>query len=365
MKKLVLILSLVVICLFLFDGSVRADLVIMKNGMRYKCKVLRDNPDEDHILVRVTQSDGKTGTITIARRNIKKIDYDYDSRVARLAKDDYLGYYDLALFCIEHKMDKQALDALLKCVGKPNVPVDAYLHLARLYEKLGEKQKALDAYTLYYNANTSDEEVYKKIQELKRLLATPTPAPSASATASASATPPPSTPTTSAPPVEIKVLEGLEAQDTWQVAPWAGPGNVKSKLIGQNKVLDFIYEDPAATQKSAAFLVFNTAIERSKAKKLTLKAFNGISAPVQVALALWLGESLRNGEYYEAAPKLAAPGKWTTIEFSLDANWKCQPNWTYTEKLPDKSIWVAFLLVYPGQNGGTISYDEIAFDTGE
>ncbi len=361
-KKTVLLFLALAALLLALPVRAGGDLVVLKNGVRYNCKVVEDDPDSDHILVRITYEGGKTGVISIPRKNIVRIEYDYESRKARLKPDDYAGRYDLARFCMDHGLYDEALAELEAAAGKKGVPDDAFLMLASLYEHKGMKMKALAAYIEYYNRHPNDEEVYEKILELKKSLAPPKP--TASPAPKPSGAPPKPTPRPSLTP-RITVIEGLEAKPNWTVAPWAGPGAVAVKRIGGNRVVEFLYDDPGASQKAACYLLLADPVDRKAVERLELKALNSAEHPVQVALAFWVGRSLQDGEYYEAKPLLLPPGKWTPLSFEIGGKWKRQPKWTYTEALPNEKIWVVFLLVYPGRNEGEIKFDEIVFSTGK
>ena len=362
MRVLLVIITVLSFVILFLNGSVDADLIIMKNGLRHKCKVIKDNPDDDHITVRLTYDNGKTGTITILRKNINRIEYDYDSRKKRLDKSDFTGHFDLAEFCLQHNMEDEAFDLLKQCVGKPGVPDDALLILARIYEKKGKLQEALELYIKYYNKHPNDTEVYKKIGAINKKIKqmkSPSPSPTKTKIPQTTVKPPPKT-----PPVSIKVIEGLEANPAWIVAPWAGSGMLESKLLCKNKLLSFQF-NPGASTKSACFLVLSKPIERNKNSSFNLKVHNINNNPVQLSLALWIGEGTGSGqgEYYESQIKVASPGKWTELNFDFDAKWKRRPKWTYSETLPQKKIWVVFLLVYPGGEKGTVEFDEITFQS--
>ncbi|MFA4985487.1 MAG: hypothetical protein WC712_02785, partial [Candidatus Brocadiia bacterium] len=240
MRKAVFLVLCASLFVLAFGARVGADVVVMKNGLEHKCKVITDDPDFDYIVVRITMANGSTGTVSIPRRQIARIDYDYTSRKARLAGNDYKGHYDLALFCIDHSLTDEAITELKLCVGQQGVPDDAYLQLAKLLEKKGDLAGALVAYSEYYKRNPKDDGVYKQIERLKKALepkVTPsaTPAPTETNSPVASAPPPVATP---APP-GITVVEGLEARAGWTVAAWAGKGTITQGLLGQDKILQF------------------------------------------------------------------------------------------------------------------------------
>ncbi|GAB4158135.1 MAG: hypothetical protein Kow00107_07150 [Planctomycetota bacterium] len=366
MKKAILLLFTVVLLVMQVTASANADLVIMKNGLRHKCKVIEDNPDKDHIVVRVIYGAGKTGTVTILRRNIDRIEYDYESRLERLNPEDMKGHYELALYCIENGMETEAAEHLQKCAGKPGVPADAWLLLGKLQAESGDLQKAKESLSAYIAANPADKEAAALLEQINKQLApTPTPATSAKPTSTPVPTTTPTATPASSPTLTVKVIEGLETGNGWDVANWAGRGSLALRETDGNKILVFDF-DPVSFQKSVCYKVFENPIALDKASAFNVSAFNVTDKPVQLALAVLVGENTTTVKYFESPLKLAPSSKWAQLAFDLTAaNWKSSPKWEHNEKLPSSKIWAVYLLVYPGQQAGTIYFDAISFSNGE
>ncbi|MDZ7816801.1 MAG: tetratricopeptide repeat protein [Planctomycetota bacterium] len=369
MKRTVVLLAfLAVMAVFMFaeEVSVEADTVVMKNGLKYHCKVVSDDPDKDHIVVRVTYEDGKTGRLSIQRRNIDKIIYDFESRLARLQDDDYVEMYDLALYALANGMQDKAIALLNGCAGKEGVPSNAWLLLARIHRDSGKFEAAQGYYEKYLEAVPKDTEVKKELEQLKKEIAQqntekpPKPTPQQTTTPEISKTPSKTDPNG----VSVTLLEGLEANREWLVAPWAGTGDISYRKENDNTILVYNY-DPQRYQKSVCYMVFDDGQKVEQSKGFEFSVYNTNKDAVQLSLGLSIGSSATRSQYYESRLKIVPSQKWTDLSYDLTTNkWKTKPKWTYTETLPKESIHAVFLLIYPGSNKGTAYFDKLSFSNG-
>jgi hypothetical protein len=109
-------LSLILPLLFLLCAlPLEADLIILKNGGRIEGKAtLKD--DQVHIAL-------PNGNMVLSRNAIEKIVWAvtpnevYQQMRAMIDPNDAEGYYQLALWCLEHKLNSQSREVLLSAIG--------------------------------------------------------------------------------------------------------------------------------------------------------------------------------------------------------------------------------------------------------
>ena len=365
MKKLLFLFSLILVGVFIVSTAVGADLVIMKNGLRHDCTVIEDDPDEDNIIVRVVYGDGKSGTVSIPRKNIKEIQYSFASRLAKLKPDDFKGKYDLAMYAITQGMNEEAFSLLKECAGKKGVPSDAWLKLAKMYLEKKQTKEAIAALEKYVAANPEDKKAKAALDLLKKSVeVSKTPATS---TTAKQLSPSPKTPVASPKnTVKVRLLEGLEAKPDWKVAAWAGSGAVEKRNDAGNSILAFNYDDPGNHLKSCCYYIIDKPVDAKTNRYFNISAMNNNDKGIQFSLALSVGTSPNQLKYFETPLKILPSKKWLTMSFDLQkANWKTKPKWKHNETIPNEKIWAIWLVVYPSRNNGTIYFDDISFKSEE
>jgi len=109
MRRLLLILPLAL-------ASARADVVRLKNGRTIEGKIIEENEQEVKLHTGSAQ-------MTVSRSQIASIEHReapleaYARRAAELAEDDATGHFELAEFCLKHRLFSQALDELRRVLA--------------------------------------------------------------------------------------------------------------------------------------------------------------------------------------------------------------------------------------------------------
>lgn len=255
------------------------------------------------------------GTISVPRYRIRQIEYDYDTRRQRLAADDYAGRYQLVVWALEHGRPADACAELKALAGKPGVPPEALLQLARIEHEQGDLKSAFAHLAEYLKLRPDDAEAAGLYEEVKRTLA-PKPAqkPADKPAQPAEAKP--------AAPAANKPAEGLEAAGKWTLEGWGNKATIE--LVPDehgNQVLQ-VFTEPGGNDKAAVGVGVHLNLKEKK--QLLFNAFVDGKAPVDIAVAFI------TSDYYESRSITLKPGWNTNVSFDLagkdyksrDTNWR-------------------------------------------
>ena len=138
------------IVLFLLICSIYPDVVYFHGETSLECDVVKVTTDS--VTVKVAK-----GVFTFPKDRVKKIEYNYEKKKGMIGKDDYKGHYELGVWCMNCDQADNALKQFLYVEGKPNVPDEVFLHIAQIYLKKDNKDKAVEYYKKYLATHPDDE----------------------------------------------------------------------------------------------------------------------------------------------------------------------------------------------------------------
>lgn len=282
-----------------------ADTIYFKHGTMLEGKVEETSPNR--VVLTLGQGEGR---LVLDWSTIERIEYDYESRLAKLAPDDWAGHYHLGLWAermvgSDPSMPRRALRQFLRVLDKantpkPGVPKEVLLHGARMFEAVTPPQpgQAKAFYQRYLQVAPDDEEAKAA---LKRLAETDP--------EKADALPP-------EPPREPDGLEALvnvpgggtrEAQ--WKHASWSRKGEarlVQDSANRDNLVLELGYR--SLSKDKAAFQV-NINENLADKQAVVMDVYNPDDPDLRIAIALVVR---RNNIWYETKRTYPVPaGQWS------------------------------------------------------
>ena len=336
MRRAAIILGAILAC----GRLARADMITTVDDLVIEGRV--QEVTEERVLVLVHHGEDRWGKITIPRDRVRSIEYDLDKRLAELREEDHLGRYEIGEWAYRHGMSDEALAILAEAAGKPDVPAEAYLFMAKIREEKGELSEALSLYGKYALAEPEDDKVKAKIDEIKKLLDKPKaePAMVAKAPAAPKASP-----------------EGLET-GSWRYERWGNKADVS--VVNDpdgNKLLQVTMDGSGNTDKVA--LSTRKNVDLAGKSKTTFTIFNKTGRTVQVALAV-----VTSSGYYESRPVSVKDGWNESLSRSLTGkDYKCkETNWRFETAVKDlDKVQAVMFLIYNGKRKGVFYLDEVSF----
>ena len=316
----------------LFPPRAAADTLYLIDGQKVECKI--DRVTEKEVVIRI-----KFGVVSVPTVRVEKIEYDYVSRLATLAPDDFRGRYEVGTLCEQEGRSAEAIACFEQVIGKPEVPLEAYLRLARLYEAAGRIDDAIAAYRKYLIEKPDDGDVKKKLAELTS---------SKAKGVGAGAQEP------------MGADEGLEAQDGWRPQAWGNQATVSivTEPTEKNRYLAVSY---TGNEKDKTAVGLGSRLDFSGKKKLSFTANNKGARPVDISIALV------TTEFFESR-LVSLPVGWSqNLYFDLTTkDYKAKStSWAYNTDVKGLDrIGQVYILIYnvkPGEadSSGVIYFDKI------
>ncbi|GEM_PF-2767971 len=302
-------------------GAARADTVYFQSGNELSCKVIP--PAEGDEYVRVLVGPEEQGSMLLRRESIERIEYDYDSRLAALADDDYPGHYELGLWCLERDLVDKALERLRHAHGHEGVPPESAFHIARAYEKQGPPGllNARKYYEAYLEAAPQGDRAEAARQGLERV----------NERIRAQGLDPQPTPAPSEP-------QGLETGD-WSPPGWGYDAEVQRAQVQGREgqvVLKIAYKHRDARGRLPRPDQRKTPVQLSVEEDLTgtpvlqFDVYNPEKAALPLSVAVATGPSF---EWFESEVFTVPPEQWRT-DLRMDLSrktWKsAAAGWQHT-----------------------------------
>ncbi len=281
---------------------------------------------KDKIIIEISK-----GEIEIPTNIVKKIEYDYIARRNLLRKNDLKGHLNLAKFCIDKNMLKEASLEYEYIKKIKNHPVYIYKNLGVIYEQLQELEKAIKNYKIYLT-KTNDKEISKKINFLLKKIKN------------------------KKTKQYTKRKEGLEYYDKWKIEKWGNKGVISIYKNRNNWLLRLDYYN-SKKQKC----VITREIPSIKSKKyLTFSVYNPQKQNMSISFIFIATSPLK---YYKSENINIHPG-WN-LDLSLDLNKKyicyTSDKKKIKEKINKTKIKMMSIIVHNSVKNGTIFFDDMFF----
>lgn len=313
------------------------DTIYFQNDLTLECDVQKVT--DKNITIKHTK-----GTFTFPVDRIDHIEYNFEKKRAMIKEGDFKSHYELGLWCFDCNQEDNALSQFLFCEGKPDVPDDVYLKIARIYLNKDHKEQTIEYYKKYLAKHPENQLVAKKTEELtgeQEELSS-----------------------TSKNEEHLKKAdEGLEILSGWRIEKWANPGTViLTKTIQkktENKMLKVEYQ-AKSSDKTALRVQYRTDLTDKKSCVLDL--YNPANYVISMAIAFVTSPGYN---FYESKGVMLQPGWNLNIEFDLTtSDYKSKAtNWTFKSDIKNKNSLVQFiLLVYNGSRKGIVFIDNIKIE---
>jgi len=280
---------------------VKADVVFTTNGQEIECKILNLTPEV--VTMRV-----KRGTITIEASRIKKIDYDYQSRMDNIDTSDPKQLHELGLYLIKQNRDNEALEVLEKAATLPNADAEVFLTLGEMYDRNNDIKQAIIYYRKYLKEHPGDKKTGMRVNALTKSLTQP--ADAVANTQQNNRNRNRNNRQENATQTEaLPAWEGMEAQKGWIEERWGN--RVFSEIAraegDQNNRLMRISFVDRGKSKAAIHKVYKQDL--SSRKGLVMDAYNANERPMHITLAV---RTNPGQQWFESKQKTLRPSDWTT-----------------------------------------------------
>lgn len=298
------------------------DIILLKSGEGIEGHVTARTKRAIKILV-------AEGTFWIPLSAVKRIEFNIESRLRELKKNDYKGRYELAKQALEMGQAQKAKEILKSIADKPGLDPEMYRMLARLHDEAEEYKEALQNWERYLVAHPKDAEAIDRIAELSKVVR----------------------------PVKeevVAVKEGLEAKK-WQPLTWGNKTSLSTQVVNSNKLLAVSVE---GGEKDKGPFSNAGRYDFSKKGNLLFDVYNYQKTPISIAVALIDNKN----EYYESRTIRVMHG-WN-IDQMMDVkktNWKTKTsNWRHTAEVKNiNDIRQIIFLVYNGRSKSMLSFNNI------
>jgi tetratricopeptide (TPR) repeat protein len=312
------------------------DTIVMVDGLTMEGKIHEEAPDYVVMLVHE-----EAGRVKVPRQRIKSIEYDYPTKAAALAEDDYKGHYELGVWAFQRGKYAEAVQELEKAKGRAGAGDDLLKLLAQAQDRTEDFQAALASYREYLQGHPDDAEVAKRVEELSKSFGA----------AGADGAPP-----------KPAIAEGLEASHNWVDEKW---DNADACFIS-------ITLDPNTGNKTLAMQAAAGAhdkvafsgngpnpLDLTGCKEMICRMYQTGEAEARIATAF----INQDGDYYETREQRIPPKQWTTHVVPLaEKNFKsAKTNWAYTADLQGRGGVTRITFLVYGRHDLTLYLDSIFF----
>lgn len=354
-------LGMILLAAIALGGALgHADTVVMKTGRRLTCKVIP--PEEGDTTVRVILGDDESGSLLLPREGIERIEYDYDSRLDELTEEDYLGHYQLGLWCLKRALYTEAIARFRHAAGGEGVPDEVWFHLAQAYEQQATPDfpAAHRSYQAYLvktaAAETTPARAAEAREAVQRLEKTMQDLGLAAEDAA---------------PEEDEIVDGLEA-GPWGAPRWGNAAEVSRVAFAaedDNHLLRVEYRGEDHTGKKlppndakapVQLSLGGEKMDFSKTPVLRFRARCEGRRSVRFSVAVTTGTGY---QWFESKLLRAPAEEWSgPLEVDLtDRTWKAEKTgWKHTAAVDDiNRVRNLLFVIYNGRNDGTIYFEEI------
>jgi tetratricopeptide (TPR) repeat protein len=311
--------------------------IVMTDDLTMEGRILREAPDHVVLLV----YDG-AGRVKIPRSRIKSIEYDFATKSASLAEDDYRGHYELGVWAFHRSMYAEAIQELEKSKGQAGAGPDLLKLLALAQDRTEQFKEAFENYKQYLQAHPEDAEVATRVEELAKTYGV-------------------TEPVTAEQPKQPAIPEGLEVSFRWYAETWnnANPCFVsETKDEAGNRSL--AVQGQAGAQDKVAFSGTGTnPLDLTNCKEMVCRIYQTGAADARLATAF---HNL-DGEYFETREQRIPTKEWTTFSIPLTGkNFKsAKTNWNYTAELEGRNGITRIIFLVYGHRELTMYVDSIFF----
>lgn len=319
----------------------QGDRIVMVDDLALEGRIHQETPAFVILMVH-----DEAGRVKIPRERIKTIEYDFATKAAALADDDYKGHYDLGSWAFQRGMYAEAIGELEKAKGQQDVGPDLHKMLGISYDKQENFKSAYENYTEYLRSNPGDAEIKARTDELAKTFA------------------PRTTLTANTPEVtnKPKVDEGLEGIFRWYAERWDNAnactvsvavdpdsGNRTIAVQGQGGGKDKI-----AVGGSGA-----RPLDLSESKDMLFMMYHTGASDARVAVAF----INQQGEFFESREQKVAPNTWVKLTYPMkNKDFKsAKSGWNYKSDIEGaQNVSRVLFLVY-GRTDLNLFIDRIFF----
>jgi hypothetical protein len=325
----------------LFCSSVvwaEGDRVVMVDDLSIEGRIHQETPDFVILMVH-----SEAGRVKIPRDRIKTIEYDFATKAASLAPDDYKGRYELGAWAFQRGMYAEALGELEKAKGKNGAGPDIYKMLGVSYDRKEDFKNAYENYKEHLKTHPEDAEIKARTDELAKSVAP--------ATAQATTT-----------PAKPKVDEGLEGIFRWYAEKWDNANTCAVSVTVDadtgNKVIA-VQGQAGPKDKIAVGGNGTKPLDLSTSKEMLCMIYHTDKVEARVAVAF----TNQQGEFFESREQKVAPGSWVKLTFPLKNKdlKSAKSDWKYTSDLEgSENVTRVVFLIY-GRTELNLFVDRIFF----
>jgi len=283
----------------------------------------------------------EAGRVKIPRTRIKTIEYDFATKAASLAPDDYKGHYELGQWAFQRGMYAEAIGELEKAKGQNGAGADLHRMLGVSYDRKEDFKNAYENYREHLRTHPEDAEIKARADELAKSVA-------------------PAAVQTPATTTKPKVDEGLEGIFRWYAEKWdnANACTVSISVDAEgNKVISVVGQ---AGQKDKIAIGGNgKPLDLSGTKELLCMVYHNDKVEARLAVAF----TNQQGEFFESREQKVPPNTWAKLTFPLkNKDFKsAKSEWKYTSDLEGaQNITRVVFLVY-GRTELNMFIDRIFF----
>ena len=317
------------------------DRIIMVDDLAIEGRIHQEAKDFIILMVH-----NEAGRVQIPRSRIKSIEYDFATKAAELADDDYKGHYDLGVWAFQRGMYAEALSELEKAKGQQGAGPDIYKMLGVSYDKQEDFKSAYENYKEHLRMNPNDEEIKARADELAKSVA---PAEKVA-------------PTTHKPVTKSKVPEGLEGIFRWYAERWDNANkcavSVSVDPDSGNRVISVQgqggKQDKIAVGGSGA-----RPLDLSESKQMFFMVYHSGKTKARIAVAF----INRQGEFFESREQHVAPNSWVKLTYDLKKNdfKSAKTKWNYKSGIDGAQNIARVLFLVYGRTDLNLFIDRIFF----
>jgi tetratricopeptide (TPR) repeat protein len=272
------------------------DRIVMVDDLAIEGRIHEEAPDFIILMVH-----NEAGRVKIPRNRIKAIEYDFATKAASLADDDYKGHYDLGVWAFQRGMYAEAISELKKVKGQQDVGPDIHKMLGVSYDKQEDFKNAYENYKEHLRTNPDDEEIKTRASELARSVA-----PENNKVA----------PTTQKPVTKPKVTEGLEGIFRWYAERWENANKCSVSVTvdpdSGNRVIA-VQGQGGGQDKIAVGGSGTRPLDLSESTEMLFMVFHNGKNDARLAVAF----INKQGEFFESREQRVAANSWVKMSFKL------------------------------------------------
>lgn len=284
------------------------------------------------------------GRVSIPRSRIKSIEYDFATKAASLAPEDYKAHYDLGTWAFQRGMYAEAIGELEKAKGKTGAGPELNKMLGVAYDKKEDFKSAYENYKEHLKANPNDTEIKARADELAKSVAP------ATVQQTATATP------------KSKVDEGLEGIFKWYAEKWDNANvctvSVSVDADTANRVI--AVQGQTGDKDKIAFSGSGAKpLDLSTSKEMICLIYHSGKTEARIAVAF----INQQGEFFESREQKVAAGSWAKLTFPLKNKdlKSAKSGWNYKSDLEGAENVTRVLFLIYGRTDLDLFVDRIFF----